>query len=312
MRAGRVSGAGRRGPRERTRKGGAAGTTSPPVITDGMDVVRELFRALNNEDAPAAAALYHTECRTENVFAGDAEFCDGRDRVRSAWAEEFARNAGGLAGGDRFEVSRIAGIETGWGWVRADWVSVTAARDDGAERGLAGYSYFWVEDGLIRRHRTVARELPPAEVRQPRPRSERRYPSRPLLGVGAVVFDNARVLLVKRKHEPLAGQWSLPGGMLELGESLEAAVAREIAEETGLHVTVGPVVDVFDRILLDETGQVRFHFVLVDYICRVRGGTLVAGSDVSDVVWADPQALDEYRMAEKPKTVIKKAIESLS
>jgi 8-oxo-dGTP diphosphatase len=279
-------------------------------MADGMDVVRALFRALNDEDAEAAAALYHAECLAEQVFRGEREFCAGRELVRAAWLEEFATRAGRLPGGHRFDVSGIAGIETGWGWVRAEWVSVTADRAGGAERGSAGYSYFWVEDGLIRRHRSIARELPAGAVRQPRPPSERRYPSRPLIGVGAVVFDDSgRVLLVKRKHEPLAGQWSLPGGMLELGESLEAGVVREIAEETGLHVTAGPVVDVFDRILLDDTGKVRFHFVLVDYVCRVRGGTLRAGSDVSDVAWTEPAALHDYHMAEKPKAVIAKALQ---
>ena len=276
-----------------------------------MDVVRELFRALNRGDADAVAALYHPDCRIENVFESD-ELCSGRDLAKKGWAEEFATRAGGLPGGHRFDVTQIAGIETGWGWVRADWVSVTSARDSGVERGSAGYSYFWVEDGLVRRHRTVSRELPPDKVRQPRPPSERRYPQRPLIGVGAVVVEGSRVLLVKRKHEPLAGQWSLPGGMLELGESLEAGVAREIAEETGLHVTVGRVVEVFDRILLDETGKVRFHFVLVDYVCHVRGGTLTAGSDVSDVTWADPSKLDEYHMAEKPKAVILKTLGTIS
>ena len=92
-----------------------------------------------------------------------------------------------------------------------------------------------------------------------------------------MLSDDGRVLLVKRRHEPLAGQWSLPGGMLELGETLEAGIAREMQEETGLVVTVGPVVEAFDRILLDDTGRVRYHFVLVDYLCRVRGGTLRAG-----------------------------------
>ena len=99
-------------------------------------------------------------------------------------------------------------------------------------------------------------------------------------------------MLIKRKFEPLAGQWSLPGGTLELGESLEAGVAREMREETGLEVEVGPVVEVFDRILLDTEGRVRYHFVLIDYLCRPIGGRLVAGSDVADAVLADPTTLE--------------------
>ena len=109
------------------------------------------------------------------------------------------------------------------------------------------------------------------------------------------------------RFEPLAGQWSLPGGMLELGESLEAGLAREMLEETGLHVDVGPVVEVFDRILFDDDGRVRYHFVLVDYVCTVRGGTLASGSDVADVALADPGDLEQYRLAAKARDVIEKA-----
>ena len=107
----------------------------------------------------------------------------------------------------------------------------------------------------------------------------------------------------------MAGQWSLPGGMLELGETLEAGVAREMLEETGLVVAVGPVVEVFDRILLDDTGRVRYHVVLVDYLCRVRGGSLAAASDVEAAEFAPPEALASYRLAEKAKSVIGKALE---
>jgi len=205
-------------------------------------------------------------------------------------------------------VTRIGGIETGWGWVRAEWLSVTTSPYGGDPKARSGYSYFWVEEGLIRRHRTTARDVPIELVRQPRPGSERRYPTRPLVGVGAVIFTTeGRVVLVKRRHEPLAGQWSLPGGMLELGESLEAGLSREMLEETGLHVDVGPVVEVFDRILFDDDGRVRYHFVLVDYVCTVRGGTLASGSDVADVALADPADLDEYRLAAKARDVIEKA-----
>ena len=138
--------------------------------------------------------------------------------------------------------------------------------------------------------------------------TDRRYPTRPFVGVGAVVLtEDGRVVLVKRGHEPLAGQWSLPGGMLELGETLEAGVAREILEETGLIVDVGPLVELFDRILLDDDGAVQYHFVLADYLCRPRQGRLEARTDVEDVALADPDALDPYRLTEKARGVIAQA-----
>ena len=139
--------------------------------------------------------------------------------------------------------------------------------------------------------------------------SSRAYPDRPFVGVGAVIVDrDARVLLVKRRFEPLAGEWSLPGGAVDVGETLEGCVVREMREETGLEVEVGPVVEVFDRILLDLDGRVRYHFVLIDYLCRPIGGQLVAGSDVADAVLADATTLSTYRMTPKAVSVIERAL----
>ncbi len=141
------------------------------------------------------------------------------------------------------------------------------------------------------------------------PQDSRRHPDRPIVGVGAVILaEDGRVVLVKRGHDPLKGQWSLPGGALELGETLVAGTAREVLEETGLVVDVGPVVEVLDRILMDETGQVGYHFVLIDYLCRPRGGRLVAGSDVDAVVLADPEALERYGVADSARAVIARAV----
>jgi 8-oxo-dGTP diphosphatase len=150
-------------------------------------------------------------------------------------------------------------------------------------------------------------------------RGSREYPARPIVGVGAVVYvtpgDAAAlhlpasgVILVRRGHQPLAGEWSLPGGTLEVGETLEAAIAREVVEETGLTVQVGPVIDVFDRITLDDQDRVQYHFVLVDYLCRPAGGTLRAGSDAADTTIADPETLEPFRLTDKAASVIARGV----
>lgn len=106
-----------------------------------------------------------------------------------------------------------------------------------------------------------------------------------MAAVGGVVLDGDRVLLVKRALPPRQGEWSLPGGRLELGESLADGVRREIREETGLEVEVGPVVEVFDRVHRDEAGRIRYHFVIVDFLCRASEGELRAGDDAAEVRW---------------------------
>ena len=118
---------------------------------------------------------------------------------------------------------------------------------------------------------------------------QREFPTSPMVGVGAVVVDDqARVLLIRRAAEPMKGQWSLPGGLLELGETLVEGVKREVVEETGLNVTPEAVVEVVDRIYIcsdDEKSQVRYHYVVVDYWCRVAGGKLQPATDTSEVAW---------------------------
>ncbi|WP_239461287.1 NUDIX hydrolase [Occallatibacter savannae] len=119
---------------------------------------------------------------------------------------------------------------------------------------------------------------------------EREYPRAPIVGVGAVVVDAGRVLLVQRGREPLKGKWTLPGGMLELGESLHAGVVREVEEETGLRVEPVELVELLDRIVREEAAQgerVRFHYVIADYLCRVIGGALKAASDAEAVRWVE-------------------------
>ncbi len=122
-------------------------------------------------------------------------------------------------------------------------------------------------------------------------------------------MENDRVLLVRRANEPLKGEWSLPGGAVEVGETLRAAVAREVLEETGVEVEVGPIVEVLDRIRPDPDGRVRYHYVLIDYLCHPIGGALACASDAVDVAWADVTELDEYGVAESATVVIRKALD---
>jgi ADP-ribose pyrophosphatase YjhB (NUDIX family) len=115
---------------------------------------------------------------------------------------------------------------------------------------------------------------------------QREFPSSPLVGVGAVVVHEGRVLLVQRGREPAKGQWSLPGGLIDLGETLPKAVAREVLEETGLVVEPVELVELLDRIYR-EGDRVRYHYVIADYLCRVIGGALAAASDADAVRWVE-------------------------
>jgi 8-oxo-dGTP diphosphatase len=136
----------------------------------------------------------------------------------------------------------------------------------------------------------------------------REYPEAPIVGVGAVVIDGTRVLLVRRANEPLKGEWSLPGGALEVGETLQQGVVREVLEETGVTVAPAGVVEILDRIVRDEeSGRVRYHYVLIDFVCRVTGGSPRVGSDADEVRWVDRGVLKEYGVAAVTVRVIEKA-----
>jgi mutator protein MutT len=134
------------------------------------------------------------------------------------------------------------------------------------------------------------------------------YPSRPVVGVGGVVVRDGRALIVRRAHEPRRGEWSIPGGTVELGERLVDAVRRELREETGLHVEVGPIVETFDRVHHDEAGRVRYHFVIVDYLCSAPAGEATAGSDADAVAWARADELEAYGVNPHAAAVIRKGL----
>ena len=139
----------------------------------------------------------------------------------------------------------------------------------------------------------------------------REYPAHPVVGVGAVVVRDGKALIVKRAHEPRKGEWSLPGGLLELGESLQDAVRREIREETSLDITVGPIIETFDRVHRDEAGKIRYHFVIVDFVCWPNGGEAVPGSDAEGVAWVTAGEIDDYAVNAHAKAVIVKGLEVL-
>lgn len=132
----------------------------------------------------------------------------------------------------------------------------------------------------------------------------REYPAHPVVGVGAVVVRDGKALVIKRAHEPRQGEWSLPGGLLELGESLQEAVRREIKEETSLDITVGPIIETFDRVHRDDAGKIRYHFVIVDFVCWPDGGEAVAGSDAEGVAWVTAAEIDDYAVNAHAKEVI--------
>jgi ADP-ribose pyrophosphatase len=136
----------------------------------------------------------------------------------------------------------------------------------------------------------------------------RAYPQQPVVGVGAVILVDDRVVLVRRAHPPMEGQWTLPGGTVELGETLEAALVREMREEIGLDIEVGPVIEVFDRVERDAGGRVRFHHVIVDYACRAIGGVLRAADDAAEVALADPADLSRWGLTPIAERVIARAV----
>jgi ADP-ribose pyrophosphatase YjhB (NUDIX family) len=141
---------------------------------------------------------------------------------------------------------------------------------------------------------------------------KREYPESPLVGVGAVIVDDYReenrVLLIRRGTAPLLGEWSLPGGVLECGETLREAVVREAREETGLVVETGEMLGVYERVIPGDQGRVRYHYVLIDFLCRPVGGDLKAGSDAADVRWFMRDELPALNLAYDANDVVLKGL----
>lgn len=133
---------------------------------------------------------------------------------------------------------------------------------------------------------------------------KREYPDTPLIGVGAIIVEDDRIVLVKRGHAPLLGEWSVPGGLLEVGETVRAAAVREALEETGLTVEARELLGVFDRVIRDDDGKVLYHYVLIDFFCRRVSGQLQAAGDAADARWVTQEQIEHMALPRETAEVI--------
>ena len=140
-------------------------------------------------------------------------------------------------------------------------------------------------------------------------RMKREYPDTPLVGVGALIIEEGRIVLIKRGKSPLLGEWSIPGGAMEIGETVREAAAREAHEETGLRVVAEELLGVYDRLLRDEEGRVRYHYLLVDFLCRRVAGELCAAGDAAEARWFTPEEVKQLTFPEDTKDVIRLGFE---
>jgi mutator protein MutT len=123
---------------------------------------------------------------------------------------------------------------------------------------------------------------------------KRLYPKQPIVGVGALIISNGKILLEKRKYEPGKGKWSIPGGLVELGETTKQTVVREVREETGLEVEKPSLIDIVDNITKDRNDEVKYHFVIIDYFVKLKGGTLEASSDAQELRWVTFDKVEKF------------------
>ncbi len=140
---------------------------------------------------------------------------------------------------------------------------------------------------------------------------KRFYPSQPVVGVGAIIICNGKILLEKRKGEPSKGKWSVPGGLVELGERAEDTVVREVKEETGLDVAHPELIDVVDNIVLDENGEVKYHFVIIDYFVQLKGGEMQAADDADELRWVSLNEAEKYDLTKTLRAFLKRNMQRL-
>ena len=135
---------------------------------------------------------------------------------------------------------------------------------------------------------------------------KRLYPKQPIIGVGAVIIKDGKILLEKRKNDPGKGKWSIPGGLVELGETVEQTALREVKEETGLEVEKPEHIDVVDNVIRDENGEIKYHFVIVDYFVKLKGGTMKAMSDAEELRWVTLDEVEQYDLTKTFKVFFQK------
>ncbi len=141
---------------------------------------------------------------------------------------------------------------------------------------------------------------------------KREYPESPLVGVGAIIIRSGQVLLIRRGQAPLLGEWSVPGGVLECGETLRQAAVREAREETGLQVEAGELLGVYERVIRAEDQRVRYHYVLIDFLCRPVSGEIMAASDAAEVRWCTPEELPGLKLPADTFDVIHRGLQACS
>ncbi|MGC8896268.1 MAG: NUDIX hydrolase [Candidatus Bathyarchaeia archaeon] len=140
---------------------------------------------------------------------------------------------------------------------------------------------------------------------------KRLYPKQPVVGVGAVIIQNGKILLEKRKNEPGRGKWSIPGGLVELGESVDQTVVREVAEETGLEVCEPELIDVVDNVVRDDNGEVKYHFVIIDFFVKLKGGKLNASSDAEELKWVPLNEVEKHDLTKTFRAFIQRNMQKL-
>ena len=141
---------------------------------------------------------------------------------------------------------------------------------------------------------------------------KRLYPDQPVVGIGAVIIKEGKIALIKRSNEPSKGKWTIPGGLVELGENLEAAVIRETKEETCLDIEKPRLIDVVDNVDLDEQGKIRYHYVIIDYLVHVRSGNIQAASDAAELLWVPLDEVENYNLTASFRLFFRNNREKLS